>query len=216
MRRPRRSLTLVTAPTTEPVVLADAKAWARIDDTTDDTLVTQLITSARMAAEEYLRRALITQTYKLTLDLSCSFLGAAWSDGVYDLPVTALYGGLPRTIELPKGPIQSITAVTTYDLNDTATTYSSSNYHIDAAGERLVLNYGAIWPANLRPVAATEITYVAGYGDASAVPQPIKTGMMIHVASLYEQRGMCEDAMALPPGTAQLYNQYRIMGDRLG
>ena len=84
---------------------------------TDDTLVTQLITAARMAAEEYLRRALITQTYKLTLDLSCSSLGAAWSEGVYDLPVTELYGGMPRTIELPKGPIQSITSVTTYDLN---------------------------------------------------------------------------------------------------
>ncbi|WP_020471470.1 head-tail connector protein [Zavarzinella formosa] len=216
MRRPRRSLTLIAGPVSEPVTLADAKTWARIDDDSSDTLISQLITSARMAAEEYLRRALMTQTHKLTLDLCGSPLGMNWNEGVYDLPVTALYGGLPQTIELPKGPVQSINSVTTYDLNDIPSLYGGGNYHIDAAGERLVLNYAALWPASLRPVAACEVTYVAGYGDAAAVPQPVKTGILIHVASIYEQRGNCDDAMALPPGTAQLYNQYRIMGDRLG
>ena len=216
MRRPRRSLTVVTPPATEPVTLTEAKAWARIDGTDDDAILTGLVTAARMAAEEYLRRTLITTVRKLTLDLADSPFGNCYSEGTYDLPVTALYGGLPATVELPKGPAQSITSVVTYDLSDAASTYSANYYRIDAAGDRLVLNYGSVWPSNLRPVAACAITYAAGYGTASAVPQPIKSGMLIHVASLYEQRGMCEDAMALPPGTTQLYNQYRIMGDRLG
>jgi hypothetical protein len=217
VRRPRRSLTLVTGPASEPVTLAEAKAWARIDDDADDSVVTHLITAARMAAEEYLRRSLLSQSYRLTIDLTGDALGNFLGDGVYDLPVTALYGGMPRVIELPKGPVQSITSVTTYDLSDTSSIFSSSNYHVDAPGERLVLNYGTIWPSNLRPIAACDILYVTGYGTAAtSVPAPIRQGILIHIASLYEQRGQCEDAMDLPPGAKQLYNQYRIMGDRLG
>lgn len=216
MYRPRRSLSIVTGPGSEPLTLADAKAWARVDDTDSDGIFTALITSARMAAEEYLRRTLITTSYKLTLDLDANNLYNNLPEGTYDVPVWALYGGLPSAVELPKGPVQSITSVTTYAIDNSASAFDSSNYHVDSAGARLVLNYGAIWPANLRHIGGCEITYVAGYGNSSAVPQPIKTGMLIHVASVYEQRGNCADAMALPPGTAQLYNQYRIVGDRLG
>jgi uncharacterized phiE125 gp8 family phage protein len=79
-----------------------------------------------------------------------------------------------------------------------------------------VLNFGCIWPTNLRPGGACEIVYVAGYGDTTTVPQPLKTGILMHVASMYEQRGLSADAMALPPGVKQLYNPYRIMGDRRG
>jgi hypothetical protein len=215
MRRPRRSLTLATAPASEPVSLPEARAWCRLDDdTTTNLTLSGLISAARSSAEEYLRRSLVTQTWRLTLDLCASDFG--YGDGTYDLPVTALYSGLPQTIELPKGPVHSVTSVTTYDLTDAPSVYASSNYRIDTAGERLVLSYGAIWPSNMRPVAACEVVYVAGYGAPAAVPQPIKQGMLIHVASMFEQRGNCEDAMSLPPGTAQLYNQYRIMGDRRG
>ena len=67
----------------------------------------------------------------------------------------------------------------------------------------------------MRPRAAVEIIYKAGYGDTgSNVPQPIKTAILIHVASMYEQRGQCDDAMDLPPGAKQLLNQYRIVGSR--
>lgn len=213
----RRTLTLVTGPSAEPVTTSEAMTWARLDDDTDSALIDQLVTAARAAAEEYLRRALITQTWKLTLDLERSMTNDRLGEGFYDLPITVLYGGLRREVELPKGPIQSITDVTTYALDNSSSTYAPSNYFLDEAGQRLVLNIGAIWPANMRPRAACEITYAAGYGDtASDVPQPIKTGIMIHVASLYEQRGQCADAMDLPPGSKQLYNQYRVVGERRG
>ncbi len=211
----RQSLALVSAPATEPVTLSEAKAWARIDGSDDDAIITALITAARQAAEQHLRRSLITQTWKLTLDLSCSRMNDL-PEGVYDLPMSALYGGLPQSIPLPKGPVSSITSVVTYDQNNTAATFDAANYRLDSSGERLLLNYGAMWPSSIRPQAGCEITYVAGYGNAGAVPQPIKSGMLIHIASLYEQRGNCEDAMALPPGTKMLYQPYRIMGDRLG
>ena len=210
----RPALTLVTPPASEPVTLAEAKAWARIDSTDEDAVLTSLIIAARSAAEEYLRRSLVTQTWKLTLDLPCG--RGDWFDGTYDLPVNSFDGELPRAFELPRGPVASVTSVTTYDSSNTSALFAPSNYRIDASGDRLILNYGAIWPANVRPQAGCEIVYTAGYGTSASVPQPIKTGILIHVASLYEQRGQCADAMDLPPGAKQLYGQYRIMGDRRG
>lgn len=216
-RLARQTVTLVTPPVKEPVTLSEAKSWAKIETTDDDNTISALVTAARTAAEEYLRRALITQTYRLTRDLHVNNLYNTLPEGSYDLPVMALYGGIPKEVELPKGPIQSITSVTTYALDNSASTYSPANYFLDTAGNRLVLNFGCIWPPNLRPRAAVEINYVAGYGDTgSSVPQPIKTAILIHVASLYEQRGQCGDAMDLPPGSKQLLNQYRIVGNRLG
>jgi hypothetical protein len=195
------------------VTLAELKSWARIDDDSDDSTLSQLISAARQAAEEYLRRSLISQVWLLTLDLSGNDLARGLGDGIYDLPVTALYGDLPRRIDLPKGPPQSITSVVTYDLTNAASTYDPANYRLDRAGSRLILNFGAIWPAGVRPGAGCEITYVAGYGDQpSSVPQAIRTGILIHAASLYEQRGMCDDAMEIPPGAKKLYSPYRIMG----
>lgn len=208
MRSPRRSVTLVTAPAVEPVSLSDAKLWAKVDDTADDDLITALIVAARESAEQFLRRSLITQTWKLAIDLSPSDCYDDLGDGVYDLPVSVLYGGLPSVIQLPKGPIQSISSVKTYDLDNTESTYSSSNYTVDTDGDRFTLNFGSIWPANLRSAAAAIITYVAGYGDAATdVPQAIRTAILMHVQKMYDGRIVCD----MPDGCQQLLRQYRIM-----
>ena len=42
-----------------------------------------------------------------------------------------------------------------------------------------------------RPI---RVTFVAGYGDASAVPQPIKIAIMMMSNALFEDRGDCECA----------------------
>ena len=137
-------------------------------------------------------------------------------EGGYDLPISMLFGGLHRSLELPKGPVQSITSVTTYALDNSSSVFDPSNYFLDVARARLVLNLGCIWPPDMRPRAAAEIVYVTGYGDAGTnVPGPILAGMKIHIATLYEQRGQGADEASLPPATRQLYNQYRIVGDRL-
>lgn len=196
------------------MTLAEAKAHARIDGDDDDDLLTDLITAARQSAEEYLRRSLVTQTWKLTLDL-CSDR-EPWWDGVRDGAITSLYGGLPRIIPLPKGPARSITSVVTYDLNNTSSSFGGSNYRIDASGDRLILNYGANWPSSIRSEAGCEITYVAGYGDPENIPQPIKIAILTHAAWLYEQRGQCDDPSNLPTAVQSLLGRYRILGDRLG
>jgi hypothetical protein len=204
----RRTVKVVTAPAIEPITLGEVKTWAKIDGTDEDALLTAAITAAREAAEQYLRRSLITQTLRLTLDLEGSGLSDRLREGVYDLPVSAIYGGLPNVIELPRGPTQAITSVVTYDLDDTSSTFATSDYSLNADGSRLVLAYGASWPSNLRAVAACAITYTAGYGDtASSVPQAIRTAILMHVQTMYDGRMICEMP---PPCEAQL-RKYRIM-----
>ena len=217
MRHQRQSLTLVTPPAVDILTLSEACGWLRLEEGTDDAVIQQLIGTAAAAIEQFTRRSLITQTWKLTLDMPCAGLDDQLGEGVYDLPVTALYGGLPRTINLPREPLQSIVSVFTHDQNGNASAFSAGNYTVHTAGSRIFLNTGMTWPSNLRPIAATEITYVTGYGStAGHVPQPIRTAALIHVASLYEQRGQCADAMDLPPGAKMILNQYRLLGSRRG
>lgn len=203
-----KSLSVVTSPSTYPVTNAEAKLYAKIDTTADDTLIDTLIAAATSAAEEYLKRAIITQTLKLTLDLLGISLNNALGDGVYDLPISALYGDLPRIIKLPKAPVQSITSVKTYDTSNTLTTYDSANYFLDISGARLVLNQSAYWGSDIRPQASCEITYVAGYGLAASVPAAIKTAILMHIQSMYDERIICE----MPAMCKNLLDQFRIYG----
>lgn len=201
-----KSLSVVTAPTTYPVTRAEAKSYAKIDSTDEDTLIDTLIAAATSSAEEYLKRAIITQTLKLTLDSGCSILNNTLGDGVYDLPVSAVYGDLPRIIKLPKAPVQSITYVKTYNTANVLSTFSSSNYYLDSSGARLILNPTAVWDSDIRPQASCEITYVAGYGLAASVPASIKTAIMMHIQSMYDERVICE----MPQICKNLLDQYRI------
>jgi len=202
----RRTVALVTGPAVEPVTLDEVKAWAKIDAADEDALLTSLVAAAREAAEQYLRRALISQTVRLTLDLDGC--GVHLSEGVYDLPVSAIYGGLPTVVELPRAPVSSITSVVTYDLDNAPGTFAASNYSLNADGNRFVLASGATWPSNLRPVAACAITYVAGYGDAaSAVPQSIRTGILMHAQTMYDGRIVCD----MPENCQRLLRPYRVL-----
>jgi hypothetical protein len=90
--------TLIAGPGEEPVALADAKAWCRIDTDDDDALVTALIAAARLEVESFTGRALITQSWRLSLEcppgpvvmlpvIPVSAITAATADGE-DIAVT--------------------------------------------------------------------------------------------------------------------------------
>jgi len=81
-------LRLVTPPAVEPVTLEEAKQHLKIDGNEDDSLITALITAARQRAEEYTRRAFITQTWEVAVD------------------------SVTSTLCLPRPPVQTIEAVT--------------------------------------------------------------------------------------------------------
>jgi len=63
------SLQLTSPPTQEPVSLAEAKAWLRVESGTDeDDLITSLIAAARVRCEWHCGRAFAAQGWMLWLD----------------------------------------------------------------------------------------------------------------------------------------------------
>lgn len=101
---PPRQSVLITAPAAEPLTLAEIKLFLRVDGSDEDSLIDTLTVVAREMAEKYLRRMLITQSWRMS---------QVYVDG--------------QNIALVPGPVQSITSVKT-ELNGTQTTLDSGDY----------------------------------------------------------------------------------------
>lgn len=198
-----KAYTLVTAPATEPVSLTDVKTYLRIDSTADDAVLAILIASARRAAEEYTKRAFITQTWQLVMD---SFGEDYQCQPGYNSPLAAIFNNRGQSIQLSRQPIQSITDIKTKDSTNTESTVASATYALDTDAGRVLLNSGYTWPSSLREYAGIKITYVAGYGAAAAVPDPIKQGILQHVAASYTAK-VCG---TIPDGAKALYDGFRL------
>ena len=162
--------TLITAPTEEPVTVAEAKAHLRVYFDDDDTLIGNQIAAARQDLEKrLLNSALVTQTWDYYLDA---------------FPTT-------NTMKLPLPPLQSVTSITYTDQDGNSSTFSSGSYTVDAISKpgRIVLNAGESWPSDtLQVVNGVVVRFVAGYGAATAVPQAIKQGLMLLLGDMYEIR----------------------------
>jgi uncharacterized phiE125 gp8 family phage protein len=162
---------LVTAPTHEPVTVAECREALGISDYSQDKLLKSLITAARIYCEHYLKRQFITATWEYRLDR---------------FP--------PWEIELPLPPLQSITSVNYVDVGGVTQTIDPANYLVDIYTEaaRLTPAYNSFWPTSTRyQNNAVVIRFVAGYGDAAEVPETIKTAIKKHVQMQF-------DGMACP------------------
>ena len=187
-----RGSVIVTQPAIEPVTAAEFKAQVR-DDALTDAEALAWVTTARAYIEEMNNLAIITQTWRLALDRWPSGR-EKWWDGVRQGSRTELYGPSSFSdVPLPRYPLQSITSVTTFDTGNNATAVTVSDvFNVDTyrTPGRLALRFGQTWPIALRETNAIVIDYVSGYGSAAGdVPAPIKQGILLMAASLYENRG---------------------------
>lgn len=176
-KAPTHTLNLSASPTNEIITTALAKDWLRVTSSTDDTLITKLVTTARASAEAWLDRAFLTQSWEYWVDEHDILL----RDDV---------------IELPRPVLQTITSIDSFADDNTSTTFSSSNYYTDTASKpgRVALVSGNDWPSGLRNIASIRIIYKAGWGDAisnveTQYQEWIVSGVMETVAALYENRG---------------------------
>ncbi len=214
IREPLR-LRLVSAPAQLPVSLNEIKRQLGIDDgfTDDDALLQGFLEAAVAEAERFLRRALITQTWRLHRDAWPSAHGGhSWWDGVREGPISLLERSADE-LELPKAPLQSVIHVKTYDDADTATTFSSGSYFVDTASEpgRIKLRVGVAVPVVTRTANGLEVEFVAGYGDnPSDVPEPVRQGILMTAAWLYANRGDCGEA-AGNSGARALWQRFRVV-----
>ncbi len=164
---------LVTAPTTEPVRLADLQQHLRVDDTNSDALLANYLRVARQYVENCTRRALITQTWDATFDD-----GWPMVDGVH-------------RIDLPMQPVQSVTSVTYVDDSGATQTLATNQYVLrDTGPDNLAYiapAYGVSWPGVRTQPQAVTVRYVAGYGTATAVPDSLRVAIMLHVELLFDR-----------------------------
>ncbi len=158
-------------PTVEPVSLADVKLHIRHDasvGTTEDAMLTRWIKGARERAEHLAQRAFCTQTWNLTLDQ------------------------FPEAIELPWSPIQSVSSVKYRDASNVLQTLDPADYKVDILGRRtgyIVPAYGLTWPVTYPEINAVTVEWVAGYGDATAVPACVVDWMLLVIEDRYSNRG---------------------------
>jgi len=189
-----KGLEITSYASTPLITTADAKTFLRVDGSAEDDYIALLVDACTRDIENYLKRSLITQTLKLTLD-SFDNYGRDEQDifgpGVYSVPTSILFR--QDFVYLARPPVQSVTSFTTYDKNNTSAVFSASNYSLDTVNGRIYLNEGSVWPTELRDKNAIEIVYVAGYGDvATDVPSPIRRAAYNHLNKVYNERGSCE------------------------
>ena len=187
---------VVTAPTEEPVSLAEAKLHLRVVDNDEDALITGLIAAARGSIEKLLGRALVTQTWRITLKEFPQF------------PTWVRY----NCIELPGGPAQSVETIKYTDTNGDE--QELADYDEDLSGSIGIVApvFGQGWPMVRRGLAGVRIEYVVGFGAASEVPEAIKAAIKLTIGELYANREISVDAkLSENPAIDSLLWAYRMV-----
>lgn len=187
------ALKRITAPNALPVSLAEIKAHLRVDTSDEDADITAKINAAVEAVEHITGRALMTQSWLLSLD------------------------AFPRALELTRVPVASVASIEWDDSAGAPQTLSPSLYALDNADEydiaRVVPAFGKSWPAALAFMNSVRVTFVAGYPDAASVPDSIKSWIKLHVGTAYENRETetIDRGQVLTLGFAdRLLDRYRV------
>lgn len=194
------TLKLITGPVDEPIPLAKAREHLRVETNAEDGLIASLIVAARMHVEAMTGRSLMTTEWELRAD---SFPCA----------------GEAQT--LPRAPLDTLDAVTYIDDAGAEQTVTSTVYQLiqpvgpTANLASVVLAYSQTWPTARGEADAVRYQFTAGYADEDAVPEPIKSAMLLIVGDLYENRqAQVAGAMAqLTPNAtvAALLNPFRTL-----
>ena len=138
--------TLIAGPGEEPVTLAEAKAFCRIDGSDEDALASALIAAARLQVESLTGRALVTQTWRLST--SCA-------PRLVELPVIPA----ASLVEAPDGAVLQGDAVLLVEPVDELTVDYTAGYG-DAADV----------PSDLKQAVLTLVAYWYENRDAVTMP----------------------------------------------
>ena len=202
-----RPSTLVAPPASEPVTLAEAKAWLRIDAADDDATPRPPSSPPPAPPAE---AAPPPQPHHPDLEADPrpgvrrpdAYVGR----GVRDLPdQRAATPALPRTLPLPKraGAVGHL-GVTTYDPDrHRRRCTTAANYRLDPSGDRVLLLASAPPgpPTGAARTAGCEIVYVRrlrGLHRRAAARQDRHPHP--HSPACTSSAGMCDDAMKPAPG----------------
>ncbi len=200
---------VLVPPQIEPVAIDVLRRHIRVDADDEDDLLAIYLTTARTIVEQFLGRALITQTLRwVSARTPPQNAFPLFPFTAFILPLWMPYSQLfHRPIELPRAPVQSVAAVSAGTWGTLDTLLDSSQYNLDAQIEpaRLLLLQGA----GSFPSDHLVVDFVAGYGPKAAnIPTPILVAIMMLAAYLYENRGDIETE--LPSTFKDLLWPYRV------
>lgn len=179
---------LLDGPTVEPVSLAEAKLWLRLDTTDEDDLVRALIVAARLMVEAEIGQVLIGQNWRL--------VGDAWPAG--------------ELIPVRIGRIRSVSGGRVYSADGVATAIAANRFTVFANSEPpAILALDRPMPG--RAYAGIEIDIHLGFGEAASdVPETIRLAIRRLVTLWYENRGDTHDPQAgIPPQIRALLRPFR-------
>lgn len=178
-------ITYTTTATECPVSIEELRLHAHADGYEEDSGIFIYVGAATQLAQRKLDRQLCTATLRMTLD---------------EFPCATRHNPY-ASIRVPRPPLQSV-SVGYVNGNGTTTTMASTDYIVDTSSEpgRITPRYGDVWPTPRDQPGAVTVTFVAGYGAATAVPRNIKTWIMATAAYWYRVREpvSMESATALP------------------
>lgn len=163
---------VTTAPDGEPITLEEAKLHLHIDSDERDEEIIGLIEAAREFVELTCNRALLPQSWLVTLaQFPC--------------------GEIP----LPGGNVTQVASVKYYDTDNVLQTLATSEY-FTLLTEPAKLAPDEEWPYTYSRPDAVQIAIDVGYANADSVPGPIKSAIKLHVELLFD-RPVGEKATAL-------------------
>lgn len=168
-------VTTLSAPSAEPLSLAEAKAYLRIGHGGEDDLVARLIAAARARIEAGSGVALITRTLRGRLD--------RWPPGALEM----------RTVRLPVRPALGLAAVRVAGA-DGVLADVTDRFRLDAGrAARLVWASGAFpWPG-VR-TGGIEIDWTAGFGPA---PEDVAADLGLALKRLIAHAYLAREAETL-------------------
>ncbi|MET3926185.1 head-tail connector protein [Devosia sp. 2618] len=156
---------LLAGPAEEPVSLAEAKAFLKVDDEAEDGLIMTLIGAARLHIEGVTGRALLAQSWRVVLD--------CWPES--------------RVVKLPVMPFISVTAIAAYD--EAGASHDVPLAQFLSEPDRLLLPRTVVGTPLLRAQQGIEIDYEAGFGTGPEdVPADIRQALLALVAYWFEHR----------------------------
>lgn len=162
-------LTLFTGPSDPPLTATDLRTHLRIDDSTEDTYLGELVDVARATLEEIYWTQFVTATYDQYFD---RFAGE---------------------LELRKPPLGEVTSVKYTDVAGDEQTVATSVWEegaVDGVGV-LRLKYQQTWPSDVRGHPDSVVArFAAGYGEPGNVPGPIRHAMKLLCGHLHRHRGI--------------------------
>lgn len=166
------ALDLIAPPLLEPVSLADFKQYARISlaDTSQDGVILDMLTAARVWAEVYTQRRFVQQTWRLSMDFFPGYIDMKLAGQRVSSPfvsgANAVLVGIRYAVMLPYPPVQAIDQFVYLNANGSTTVMNpATDYVTDVLSNpaRLTPPFGQMWPVARVVVNAVQVDYIVGY-----------------------------------------------------